>query len=197
MQEYLSRAIVLDKEGRSKDADARYSLFTERYGKIAATATSSRKITSKLAGHLEPGTLAAIRIVEQRGTRLVDALAERHFSGEQAEQKKSPSLADLAALNRILPEWQPEEELWKMVSGTIFSAAEKMVPDTIFSWSRVLAILGWDPRGAVCAQCSTTTHANAPQAARPIRHFYIPRQEFFCTPCAAHFMHNQLLLIDG
>jgi recombinational DNA repair protein (RecF pathway) len=178
MQEYLSRAVVLDKEARN-DVDARYSLFTERYGKIAAKATSSRKIVSKLAGHLEPGMLAAVRIIEQHGTRVVDALA--------AGRVGAP-IADLAALNQLLPEWQPEHDLWSELGHGSFS------------WSRTLAILGWDPHGAVCAQCNMLN--------RPARHFYLARQEFFCTPCAATFARmgrtsrassfprNQLLLID-
>ena len=74
MQEYVTRAVVLDKETRGGHADARYSFFTERFGKVRAKATSSRKIVSKLAGHLEPGTLSAVRIIEQHGTRVVDAL---------------------------------------------------------------------------------------------------------------------------
>lgn len=173
MQEYVTRAVVLDKETRN-DADARYSFFTERYGKIAAKAKSSRKIVSKLAGHLEPGTLAAVRIIEQHGTQVVDALAS---------SRVAVPLADLAALSRLLPEWQPEGELWEELRGE-------------FSWRRTLAILGWDPQGAVCAQCNLTN--------RSARHFYPARQEFFCQPCAAQiaahvsrFGRGELLLIDG
>jgi recombinational DNA repair protein (RecF pathway) len=108
------------------------------------------------------------------------------------------SLGDLAALNSLLPEWQPEAELWQ----ELLSARESdATPQGAFSWSRILAILGWDPHGAVCAHCNIRS--------RPARHFYIPRQEFFCAPCAASFARvsfgsrgasrfaaNQLLLID-
>src|SRR5271167_182762 len=104
MQEYVTRAVVLDKEARGGHADARYSFFTERYGKIAARAKSSRKIVSKLAGHLEPGTLAAVRIIEQHGAQVVDALK---FA------RAGISMPDLAALNRLLGEWEPDAELWQ------------------------------------------------------------------------------------
>jgi recombinational DNA repair protein (RecF pathway) len=175
MQEYVTRAVVLDKATRN-DVDARYSFFTERYGKIAARAKSSRKIVSKLAGHLEPGTLAAVRIIEQHGAQVVDALTSARVA---------VPIADLAALNNLLPEWQPDAELWQEL------ALQK------FSWPRILAILGWDPHGAVCTQCNL--------ANRPARHFYLPRQEFFCAQCArafapglraSRFASNQLLLID-
>jgi len=180
MQEYVTRAVVLDKEARGGHADARYSFFTERYGKIAARAVSSRKIVSKLAGHLEPGTLAAVRIIETHGAQVVDALT--------AAQTRI-SLPNLAALNSLLGEWESDKELWRELAG---AATAK------FSWSRVLAILGWDPSGAVCVVC------NSPN--RPARHFSIRRQEFFCAQCAATFVRhgahasrfagNQLLLVD-
>ncbi len=74
MHEYVTKAVVLDKATHGGEVDARYSFFTERYGKIRAKAKSSRKIVSKLAGHLEPGTLASVRIIEQHGTQVIDAL---------------------------------------------------------------------------------------------------------------------------
>jgi recombinational DNA repair protein (RecF pathway) len=183
MQEYVTRAVVLDKQLRN-DADARYSFFTERYGKIAAKATSSRKIVSKLAGHLEPGTVAAIKIIETHGAQVIDALKISRIG---------TPIAQLAALNNLLPEWQPDAELWHELvqlaptdSGVVTASAKKK-----FSWTNALAILGWDPNGAVCAHC------NLPD--RSARYFYIPRQEFFCASCtaASRFGRDALILVDG
>lgn len=171
MREYVTRAVVLEKVLRN-DADARYSFFTERFGKIAAKAKSSRKITSKLAGHLEPGTLAAIRIIETHGTQVVDALG----AGRVAVP-----LADLASLNHLLGEWEPDAALWRELAGSVRGGT--------FSWASVLAILGWDPRGAVCAMCFGGS------GDRAARHFLVPRQEFFCTSCASKIGAAELLLI--
>lgn len=174
MHEYVTKAVVLDKATRSGEADARYSFFTERYGKIAARATSSRKIVSKLAGHLEPGTLTAVRIIEQHGTKVVDALKIARVG---------IPMRSLAALNELLGEWEPDGEMWhELVAGS-------------FSWSHALAILGWDPQGAVCVHCGGGAGA---------RYFSIPRQEFFCASCAARFaavsrysksIQNHLILV--
>jgi recombinational DNA repair protein (RecF pathway) len=172
MQEYVTRAIVLDKEPRNA-SDARYFLFTERYGKIAVRAKSSRKIVSKLAGHLEPGTIASVRVIEQHGSQVVDALK---FA------RAGASITDLALLNNLLSEWQPDPELWAAVASSNIEEP--------FSWTNILTILGWDPRGAVCARCS------ANPAARPARHFFIPRQEFYCDRCASNFARSELLFID-
>lgn len=182
MHEYVTKAVVLDKATRN-DADARYSFFTERFGKIAAKATSSRKIVSRLAGHLEPGTVAAVRIIETRGTQVVDAL--------KLARVEIP-MRDLISLNNLLPEWEPDADLWREFRNhakTKRSVAGSF--DAASFWTNTLAILGWDPRGAVCVNCGLGD----------ARHFYIPRQEFFCTSCTANifgasrFMNNQLLLI--
>ena len=131
MEEYVSDAIIFTKEPVG-ERDARYVLFTERFGKMAGKTTSSRRITSKLAGHLEPGTIAKVRFVEKGGVRIVDALKMG---------KVGISPRDLAVLNRILPDTQADADLWRLLAHGPFS------------WRTVLAALGWDPKAAVCVQC--------------------------------------------
>lgn len=151
MQEYVTNAVVLRKYPQG-DIDGRYVLFTERFGKITAKAKSSRKITSKLAPHLEPGTFAKVRFIEAHGTQIIDALKDGTIG---------LSLLDMHFLSMLLPEGQPEPELWAALA------------EGRFSWPPVLAIFGWDPEGALCVTCGT----------RRGTHFYVPRQEFFCDLC--------------
>ena len=135
MQEYVANAIVLKKEPL-RDLDGRYSLFTERFGKVIGKTTSSRKITSKLAPHLEPGMVARVRYIEKTGTQIVDALKVGRLT---------LSLMDLHALAELLPEGQAEFPLWSSLL------------QNHFSWTHALTILGWDPREAVCARCREQT----------------------------------------
>jgi len=169
MQEFITDAVVLDK-GPSRDLDARYSFFTRRFGKIVGKAKSVRKITSKLAGHLEPGNLVRIRFVERNGgsggTQVVDALKDR---------KLDIALPDLRLLNMMLHEGEPDEALWQALLGGAKAA---------FSWPRILRILGWDPAGTACEMCGKKT-----------AYFYIPRQEFFCASCASKLPQNELVLV--
>ena len=188
MHEYVTKAVVLDKTTRSGEADARYSFFTERYGKIAARATSSRKIVSKLAGHLEPGTVSAVRIIEQRGTRVVDALKITRLP---------IAIADLASLNNLLGEWEPDAALWNEFRRTAVQAKKASGIASVAFWRNTLAILGWDPQGAVCANCERL--AFGPGGGKGM-YFYIPRQEYFCAECAAagrasRFAPNDLILV--
>ena len=64
MTEYLSEAVVLDKE-TSGDLDIRVSMFTKKFGKLKVRAKSARRIVSKLSPHLEPGNVAQVRIIEK------------------------------------------------------------------------------------------------------------------------------------
>jgi recombinational DNA repair protein (RecF pathway) len=131
MQEYVTDAIVLKKDPFG-DLDGRYTLFTKRFGRIMAKAKSSRKITSKLAPHLEPGIVAKVRFIETKGTQLIDALK----SGRVAL-----SLGELHFLSQLLPDAEPEPALWELLTGGNFT------------WAAALAILGWDPADAECATC--------------------------------------------
>jgi len=131
MQEYLSEAVVLNSYPAG-DLDLRLSVFTKRFGKLTAKVKSARKITSKLAGHLQPGDLVRIRLVEKGGLQAVDAL-------KQGRIEVPPP--DLALLDRILHEGGQELRLWQMLA------------DGAFSWPEALHILGWDPAEASCVLC--------------------------------------------
>lgn len=151
MQEYVTDAVVLAKRA-SGEFDARYTLLTKKFGKMMGRAKSSRKITSKLAGHLEPGSVVKVRFIEKTGVQVVDALKVAQVG---------ISLADLAALDRLIPEMEADAPLWEQIL------------EGPFSWFAVIKSLGWDPGEAVCAGCGRGD----------ISHFFIPRQEFFCPEC--------------
>jgi hypothetical protein len=137
MYEYLSEAVVLKSEPRG-DLDARVSVFTRRYGKLIGKAKSTRKITSKLVGHLQPGNLIKVRAVERGGLQIVDALKT---------DKLMVSVPDLHSLNELLAEFQPDESLWNLLA------------QGDFQWTEILRILGWDPSEGSCRICSRKPHS--------------------------------------
>lgn len=130
MQEFVSDAVVLAKEDRN-DLDHTISVFTKRYGKIRGKTKSTKKITSKLSGHLEAGNLVKVRFVEKGGIQIVDALKQ---------EKISASPQDLRHMDQILGEGEPDFHIW----------AALMRP---WNWKVILGILGWDPTEASCYSC--------------------------------------------
>lgn len=153
MTEYGGEALVLRREPQG-EADSRISLFMRRHGRIVAKAKSARKITSKLSAHLEPGVVAEVRLVEKNDFHVTDALTRGRLA---------VAPPDLFMLDRLLADSDPDPALWHAICNGEFS------------WRRVLAVLGWDPAVASCAEC-----ARIPKA------FHVSKQEFYCHLCAAH-----------
>ena len=131
MEEYVSDAVVLAKESRNEQ-DGRYALFTERFGRVVAKARGSRRVTSKLAGHLEPGTVTRVRFIDKGSAQIVDALKSSRID---------VAPCDLDLLDDLLPEMQADPELWADLTKKQFS------------WNGILRTLGWDPHRAVCLLC--------------------------------------------
>ena len=180
MQEYVTEAVVLDTVP-SAELDVRVSLFTKKFGKLVARAKSVKKITSKLAGHLEPGNIIKIRLVEKKGLQLVDALKEREVQSlsnsrelESDEGGHTMSPPDLYLLNQILHEAEPDHELWELLTSGAFR------------WHEALRILEWDPAAADCVRAGCT---GTPAA------FHIKTQEFYCSACASKVRRNEVILL--
>jgi recombinational DNA repair protein (RecF pathway) len=159
MHEYVAQAVILDKEP-FQEYDNRISFFTEKFGKLTGKAVSTRKVKSKLAAHLEPGNFVNLRFVEKRNLQIVDGLK----AGELRT-----SAPDLYRLHQVLPEGEPEADLWRMLR------------ENRFTWREALKILGWDPTGSLC-RCGKTSAA-----------FYVPRQDMFCKTCAAEMPLRDLI----
>jgi len=164
MHEYLGQAIVLDVLPRGR-TDARVVLFMEKTGKLSVRAQSLRKITSKLAAHLQPGNLSRVRVIE-KGTlmQVVDALKTDQITKD---------LEELRRLAVLLAEGQPEPELWRALAVNSLS------------WKETLNLLGWDPNHAHCRPCR---HSK-------VSAFHMPTQEFFCSQCASQLRENELIFI--
>ncbi|MDP3948943.1 MAG: recombination protein O N-terminal domain-containing protein [bacterium] len=172
MQEYLSEAVVLDRLPNG-DLNGRVVFLTKRFGKLVGRVKSIRKITSKLSGHLQPGNLVQLRMIEKNGLQVVDALKKSQLSS-CGEPGRTISLTELSFLGEILAEAEPEFTIWEMlVTGR-------------FSWNMALKTLGWDPDFASCAMCSAK-----------IGVFHPRTQEFFCKNCASKLRPDEVIYLDN
>ncbi len=159
MQEFVSEAVVLDKEPLG-EADSRVSLYTEARGKVVAKAAASRNIVSRLAGHLEPGMISAVRVVGNGGGQIADAYAV----GTLARTRETLRL--LSFLGGFLMEGEADPALWDYLN--------KGTEETLDS-RQLLAVLGFDPHGAACAHCGRSSPA----------YFNSREARFVCELCVA------------
>ena len=156
MNEFITEAVVLDRVD-SGELDSRVYLYTQDLGKISAKVKSIRKITSKLAGHLQPLNKVMARIVDKNGPQLIDALTIKN------NFKTPASLKALLFLKELAVEGQPDSELWQFLEEE-----NDLNPKTILSF------LGFDPAFAKCHYC---------QKAGP-ENFYPADYAFYCGPCS-------------
>ena len=162
MVEHYTKAVVLAREPRG-DLDAALTLYTKDFGKVIAKAKSIRRITSKLSGHLTPGSFASIRVVERNGSghQLVDALSSR-------VEVTADLLRFMSFVNQIAPFHMPDLHLWhELESITKTSLINKAI------YRRVIAIMGYDASGASCEVCGSRKIA-----------YFAPRDVIFsCESC--------------
>lgn len=112
MREYFTPGIVLDREPRN-ELDEMITVYTKELGKLRAFTKSSRKITSKLSGHLAPGRLADIRLVQRNKLQLVDILSSSSISDPKE------LLPFLHFINKIVPYGDADLNLWYMIEEIV------------------------------------------------------------------------------
>jgi len=162
MIEIFTEGFVLDRTP-SGELDEVVSIFTKDLGKVAAFAKSSRKITSRLSGHLKPGRYLQLRLVEKNKLQLVDALSRPSLANPRK------LLLFLHFLNRLLPERDADLKLWHLVRAVIsrgeFGAAD---------YRRLIESLGFGS-ASFCQNCGQRRGDS----------FLVSEAVFLCRRCLA------------
>ena len=172
MFEVTTEAIVLHKED-AREQDQRVYLYTRALGKVIAKATSSRKIVSKLAAHVEPLNLATVKLVskndgaEGRNLQLIDALSIDSASCLKKDPQRLIQAVKVCELIRkSIPVGVPDEDLWDLLQALRSGAGTVTL-------HRALHALGFNAQFARCQLCDRTQ----PE-------YFAPGENFFiCTAC--------------
>ena len=174
MTEYFTKALVLDTENIG-ELDKLIYLYTEELGKVVAKAKSIRKITSKLAGHLQPLNFVRVRLVEKNGFQVVDALTFNRV------EISNQTLAALQFIKEMTPELQPDKKLWL----TIKKSFEDFKNNKKFSYKPLLEVLGFAQDFARCHVCGN----------KSVIYFSKTEQVFLCKRCGLKIPRNEVILI--
>lgn len=142
-----TRAIVL-LHRPWREADRLYSVYTEQYGKQVLRAHGSRKITSKLAGSLEPFAEIDLFFIEAKQFPKIGGASVVHrFKQIVAEPDKLNAAMFLFELvSRLTQEDEPDPELYKLLYSTLIwidsQNANKLV---VYGFLvKVAKLLGYD-----------------------------------------------------
>jgi DNA repair protein RecO (recombination protein O) len=158
-----SSAIILNRSDY-RESDSLITVYTKDFGKLSLVARGTKKIQSKLAGHLEPISLADILIIKGRGfdyigsaltqnafLKLKDNLNKLYYAGQAFNW-----------FNRLVKDDQPDERLFFLLSYWLevldnYSPAEFTKENGelffIFFALKLLAELGYRPEMYECLNC--------------------------------------------
>ena len=157
-----AEALVL----RSRDvgeADREVVLLTRAGGKVVAQVRGARKITSRLAGSLEP--FATVEVLLYRGTRRATVTGAAHaqpFRGLRADLGRFAGASVLAeALDQLVPAADHTEGLFALAVGGLDLIATATDPDVALAYMlvKLLALLGYAPDWRTCAACGLAIDA--------------------------------------
>lgn len=175
MDEFVTEALVVDKED-SGEYDARVFLYTEMLGGVSAKVTSSRKITSKLSAHLEPLTFSTVRLIQKgeggNSFQVADALTADRCGGWRASPDAfCAGLRLISVLKDSGFSGDTDPQLWAELREIFGAPPTRPFMDYA---RRLLAVLGYDTRYALCGRCAM---------ARPAQ-FSFTELSFLCAACA-------------
>ncbi len=161
MPTYRDRGIVL-KIRPTRDADRRYTVFTESHGKIDVLAVGTRRGRSKMSPHM--GGLGVVELMVARGRRadrLAGASLARPFRGVMASlAKTSMTQSFLLLVDALTRRELPEERIFALLCE--FLEAVDPAPEparaarpAVFDAAAVklLDILGFAPELGSCVAC--------------------------------------------
>ncbi len=172
MKEYFTEAIVLDEENIG-ELDKFVYLYTEDLGLVRAKAKSVRRITSKLAGHLQPLNFVKIRLVEKNGLQVVDALTS------DRAPKTETNLALLRFVKEMTFEFQKDRKIWLLLKKFLKSPAKN------FSYKPFLIAFGFSTQFARCTVCDSAA----------VRYFSKTEQLFLCERHGLKIPKDEVILI--
>ena len=167
MNYYISDAFILFKS-TTREEDSIYHTFTKQFGHINFYTKGSRRILSKLAGHLEPPSLVNINFIQGHFPRLVTALEKNAYL---AIKNSLPALNAIFRMGKLVdfftPIATPDPNIWQLISDSLFLMEQNLekFPSIIdFVWlyfnAHLLSLEGVAPFLDGCTICGIQSQTN-------------------------------------
>ena len=143
-------ALVLRKRSLMS-TDIMLTFFTKDFGKITAVAKGIKKITSRRSAHTQTGNLVTIELYTKsdryylQNTNIISAFSQI----KNSQEKVNYLYQFLFIIDRLLPEQQPEPEIYKIVVKFLIYASKSAVisPEEFASYLHdLIRLLGYGTR---------------------------------------------------
>lgn len=157
-----TKAIILNRSDY-RESDSLLLAYTENYGKLSLLARGTKKLLSKMAGHLEPGTLVDLMIVKGRGFDYAGSVQtlDGYLPLREDFNKAYYSGCALRRFNRLVREGEKDENLFRWLQSWLEALASAPVPlaredgELLFDFFalKLLTELGYRPELYDCLGC--------------------------------------------
>jgi len=156
-------ALVLNRQDY-REYDSLVSFYTNSYGKLSLLARGTKRLKSKLAGHLEPLSLVDLMIIPGKGRDYVGSAVSRNSFGRLKSDLNRLYYAGLGLrwFNGLSGEEEADNEafellsnFWQVLDSWEEEALSKDNGELIFSFFifKFLSIIGYQPATRDCLGC--------------------------------------------
>lgn len=152
---YQTRGIILRRR-KVGEADRLLTIYTEKKGKIQVIAKGSRKILSKLAGHIEPFYLSDLSIIKGKGLSILAGaeLIDSFINLRENDLKTASAYYICEVLDNLIVGTEPSEEIFLLLLNTLKNL--KNIDNSLLLRHfeiNLLAYLGHKPELDKCVKC--------------------------------------------
>ena len=161
---YKSPAIVL-RQRRLGDADKIITFYTANYGKLDAVAKGVRRVTSRLAGHVEPLNHGWYMLAHGRNLDIVtQAQTIETFQTVRDDlDRLSRALYAVELVDRFTEERSENFAVYRLLLDTLRRLAQLDDLDLVLRYLEMsmLTLLGYRPELRECVTCRSALQAEA------------------------------------
>jgi len=158
MLRYQTRGIII-KRKKCGEADRFLVIYTKKKGKIKVVAKGSRKILSKLAGHIEPFYFSDLSIISGKN---INTLAGAELIDDYAILRENSLKTAYAyyiceVLDNLIIDTEPSEEIFNLLLNTLENL--KTINNSLLLRHfevQLLTHLGHKPELNKCVKCGKT-----------------------------------------
>ncbi len=162
MDETKNTLAIILKRQSYRENDSLVIVYTKKFGKLSLVARGTKKTQSKLAGHLEPISLAEIMIIKGKGHDYIgSALGKEAFLNIKDDLNKLYYAGQaIRIFNRLIKDSQADERLFYLLKNWLELINTVDVLDKErgelflgFFVIRLLSELGYSPEMSNCLVC--------------------------------------------
>ena len=165
-ESHSSTALIL-KRNDWRENDSRVVLYTKKFGKISLVAKGTKKLHSKIAGHIEPISLVDIMILKGRAyDYLGSAIIKKAYLNIKSDLNALYFVgAAFSLFDAQVKEDAEDTELFTLlinwldtVETTCTTPLDKDIGELLYNYFalRLLTVLGYRPELFYCLDCHKT-----------------------------------------